>query len=110
MLLICSFCGRSQAEVAKLIAGPGCYICNDCVDRARDGFDPQDMCSFCGKQWLVNLPVVGTVDVAICRECLGLCNEIIPSTKRRTGRLHDRWVLKPSCRVRSSFDDRKKEP
>jgi ClpX C4-type zinc finger len=77
LLLICSFCGRSQSDVAKLIAGPGCFICNDCVDRARDGFDPQTLCSFCGKQVLVDLPVVGTVDVAICRECLDLCDEII---------------------------------
>src|SRR5262245_48764483 len=29
----CSFCGRSQEEVARLIAGPGSlYICNECID------------------------------------------------------------------------------
>ncbi|HSV31223.1 MAG TPA: ATP-dependent Clp protease ATP-binding subunit ClpX [Atribacteraceae bacterium] len=27
----CSFCGKNQAEVSKLIAGPGVYICNECV-------------------------------------------------------------------------------
>ena len=30
--LRCSFCGKTQDEVRKLIAGPGAYICNECVD------------------------------------------------------------------------------
>ena len=29
--LACSFCGRSEAEVAKLVAGPKVYICDECV-------------------------------------------------------------------------------
>ena len=29
--LRCSFCGKEQAKVAKLIAGPGVYICNECI-------------------------------------------------------------------------------
>ncbi|MBM3864119.1 MAG: ATP-dependent Clp protease ATP-binding subunit ClpX [Verrucomicrobia bacterium] len=31
-LTMCSFCGKSHAEVRKLIAGPGVYICNECID------------------------------------------------------------------------------
>lgn len=31
-LLRCSFCGKSQNEVKKLIAGPNVYICNECID------------------------------------------------------------------------------
>ncbi|MFC7336747.1 ATP-dependent Clp protease ATP-binding subunit ClpX [Haloferula chungangensis] len=31
-LTMCSFCGKSHSEVKKLIAGPGVYICNECVD------------------------------------------------------------------------------
>ncbi|MCJ8277486.1 MAG: hypothetical protein HRT44_00645, partial [Bdellovibrionales bacterium] len=31
-LLRCSFCGKSQNEVKKLIAGPGVYICDECID------------------------------------------------------------------------------
>ena len=31
--LLCSFCGKSQRQVKKLIAGPGVYICNECIDR-----------------------------------------------------------------------------
>ena len=51
--LHCSFCGKSQHKVEKLIAGPGCFICNECVklcdniiagdpvpDAAGGGFKP----------------------------------------------------------------------
>ena len=30
--LTCSFCNKNQSEVAKLVAGPGVYICNECID------------------------------------------------------------------------------
>ncbi|MCC2637280.1 MAG: ATP-dependent protease ATP-binding subunit [Moraxellaceae bacterium] len=35
-LLFCSFCGKSQHEVTKLIAGPSVFICNECVDLCND--------------------------------------------------------------------------
>ncbi len=35
-LLYCSFCGKSQHEVRKLIAGPSVYICDECVDLCDD--------------------------------------------------------------------------
>lgn len=35
-LLYCSFCGKSQHEVKKLIAGPSVYICDECVDLCND--------------------------------------------------------------------------
>ena len=34
--LYCSFCGKSQHEVKKLIAGPSVYICNECVDLCNE--------------------------------------------------------------------------
>lgn len=34
--LICSFCGKTQDEVKKLVAGPGVYICDECVDLCND--------------------------------------------------------------------------
>jgi len=34
--LHCNFCGKSQKEVNKLIAGPGCYICNECIELCND--------------------------------------------------------------------------
>ena len=35
-LLFCSFCGKNQNEVTKLIAGPSVYICNECIDLCND--------------------------------------------------------------------------
>jgi ATP-dependent Clp protease ATP-binding subunit ClpX len=35
-LLKCSFCGKSQKQVKKLIAGPGVYICDECIDLCND--------------------------------------------------------------------------
>jgi len=35
-LLYCSFCGKSQHEVRKLIAGPSVFICDECVDLCED--------------------------------------------------------------------------
>lgn len=34
--LTCSFCNKDQSEVAKLVAGPGVYICNECVDLCNE--------------------------------------------------------------------------
>jgi hypothetical protein len=74
MLLACTFCGRDQKQVKKLIAGPSVYICNGCVDLATSvisdnepastpiaelsagsGQEPPEQehrvqCSFCGKR------------------------------------------------------------
>ena len=35
-LLYCSFCGKSQHEVRKLIAGPSVFICDECIDLCND--------------------------------------------------------------------------
>lgn len=35
-LLYCSFCGKSQHEVRKLIAGPSVFVCDECVDLCND--------------------------------------------------------------------------
>ena len=34
--LHCNFCGKSQKEVKKLIAGPGVYICDECIELCND--------------------------------------------------------------------------
>ena len=40
--LYCSFCGKSQHEVRKLVAGPGrVFICNECVDLCHDIVHPE---------------------------------------------------------------------
>jgi hypothetical protein len=98
MLLKCSFCGKQQENVRKLIAGPGVYICNECVEKAdqviatgepaatplsamtsmsEDQDDARFKCSFCGKRRHQVSGVAVAARVAICTECLTLCHEII---------------------------------
>ncbi len=40
-LLKCSFCGKSQKQVKKLIAGPGVYICDECVELCNEIIDEE---------------------------------------------------------------------
>lgn len=47
-VLNCSFCGKSQTQVRKLIAGPGVYICDECIELCNEiiteehEFDPEN--------------------------------------------------------------------
>ncbi|MBE1876311.1 ATP-dependent Clp protease ATP-binding subunit ClpX [Myceligenerans pegani] len=40
-LLKCNFCGKSQKQVIKLIAGPGVYICNECIELCNEIIDEE---------------------------------------------------------------------
>jgi hypothetical protein len=104
-LLACTFCGKLQNQVRKLIAGPGVYICDGCVDLAVEVITsgragqtalgeldnvPEEQsgvrCNFCGKdrgqvERVAIMPEV-TVErtsssAAICSECVMLCGEIL---------------------------------
>jgi hypothetical protein len=113
LLLACSFCGKQQHEVRKLIAGPGVYICDPCIALAENVIssgDPADTelgtmnalpahatrlkCSFCGKDrrqadGLAVMPAVTlertSASAAICSECLDLCDEIITEELSASG-------------------------
>ena len=79
-LLRCSFCGRTQGQCAKLVAGPGVYICDGCVTLARTwppALYPGRTCSFCGQGDLREARVTTHESVTICADCLDLCDEII---------------------------------
>ena len=97
--LICTFCGRDQTVVTKLIAGPSVYICDGCIDLATQATASQQpatdefatvtplvtnaACSFCTKQ-LGDEGGRGAVaamasanDCQICSDCIALCHEIL---------------------------------
>ena len=108
--LACTFCGRSQHEVRKLIAGPGVYICDACVELAEGVAssgtaattqlgavhavpeqDRRARCRFCGKNrdQITGLAAMaaetgseGSGPASICTECLSLCNEILTEELR----------------------------
>jgi ClpX C4-type zinc finger len=93
--LACSFCGRRQARVRKLVCGPGGVgICDGCVPMAvrvvGDGaavagehatLAPASTgtCSFCGKNETQVDGLAATEDVSaiVCAECLTLAEEIV---------------------------------
>ena len=39
----CSFCGKSQDSVKKIVAGPGVYICDECVDLCAECYEDEDV-------------------------------------------------------------------
>ena len=51
-LTLCSFCGKTHAEVKKLVSGPGVYICDSCVDTFKKALD---------KETFAKLPAVAKV-------------------------------------------------
>jgi ATP-dependent Clp protease ATP-binding subunit ClpX len=53
--LLCSFCGKSQRQVKKLIAGPGVYICDECIDLCNEIID-EELSPPSGAVELENLP------------------------------------------------------
>ena len=40
-LTLCSFCGKSHAEVRKLVSGPGVYICDECIETFKQVLDKE---------------------------------------------------------------------
>jgi hypothetical protein len=103
--LACTFCGRSQRQVRKLIAGPGVYICEGCAAlaagvvssgsaagtplgqiHAAPEQDGGARCRFCAKRrdhvtGMAAMPAgpgdTSAGPAAICAECLLLCSEIL---------------------------------
>ncbi|MCH2357864.1 MAG: ATP-dependent Clp protease ATP-binding subunit ClpX, partial [Pseudomonadales bacterium] len=49
-LLYCSFCGKSQHEVRKLIAGPSVFVCDECVDLCNDIIREETKAGLTGKK------------------------------------------------------------
>jgi hypothetical protein len=77
--LECAFCGKPKDQVARLIAGPGVYICNICVNgfetSAQSKSGSIGACSFCGQD--MDRGMTSASKAAICSKCIELCNEII---------------------------------
>ena len=66
-LLKCSFCGKSQKQVKKLIAGPGVYICDECID----------LCNEIIEEELADTSEVSFDDVPKPAEIFGFLNDYI---------------------------------
>src|SRR5881296_1115018 len=55
-LLYCSFCGKSQHEVRKLIAGPSVFICDECIELCNDIIREESAADKGGKPAKSDLP------------------------------------------------------
>ena len=71
-LLKCSFCGKSQKQVKKLIAGPGVYICDECID----------LCNEIIEEELTDTSEVSFDDVPKPAEIFGFLNDYIIGQER----------------------------
>ncbi|MDI6747800.1 MAG: ATP-dependent Clp protease ATP-binding subunit ClpX [Rhodocyclaceae bacterium] len=60
-LLYCSFCGKSQHEVKKLIAGPSVFICDECIDLCNDIISDEAIPDGAGKPAARDLPIPGEI-------------------------------------------------
>src|ERR1035437_7540782 len=56
-LLYCSFCGKSQHEVRKLIVGPSVFVCDECIELCNDIIREESNSAVTGKADRSDLPV-----------------------------------------------------
>ena len=93
--LFCSFCGVAQKQVRTLVAGPGVFICSECVPVASEvvavgragGYERTTLepvaetstrdCSFCRRAAKRVGRMAGGIEFAICGPCLDLCKDIV---------------------------------
>jgi hypothetical protein len=91
----CTWCGRPPSEVAKLVAGPRVYICDECVSTAereaggRETSGPfavttrasiRRRCAFCNRTAAQDRPLVTAAPGAVCSTCLHTCRQILDSS------------------------------
>jgi hypothetical protein len=98
--LTCSFCGRDGLRTERLVAGPGVFICRECVDettRLLAGDEPMSpeaadqltlvadretaTCGFCGKAGTDVEQLIAGPNTAICGGCVDLCLEVVSAAE-----------------------------
>jgi ATP-dependent Clp protease ATP-binding subunit ClpX len=70
-LTLCSFCGKSHAEVKKLIAGPGVYICDNCVILCKQVLDKELAAQTKKQKPQVNIPKPAEIKRQLDLACVG---------------------------------------
>ena len=80
--ITCSGCGRRRSEDVRLVAGPGVYLCNQCIADAAERLTPRKplqegvRCGFCRNlRRADDVTCVGAVTV--CADCLGMMEAIL---------------------------------
>jgi ATP-dependent Clp protease ATP-binding subunit ClpX len=70
-ITLCSFCGKSHAEVKKLIAGPGVYICDNCVVLCKSVLDKELSNQSRKHRPRFNVPKPAEIKRQLDRQCIG---------------------------------------
>jgi ATP-dependent Clp protease ATP-binding subunit ClpX len=70
-ITLCSFCGKSQAEVRKLIAGPGVYICDNCILLCKNVLDREFQLQDQKKQPKLTVPKPAVIKRQLDLYCVG---------------------------------------
>jgi ATP-dependent Clp protease ATP-binding subunit ClpX len=70
-LTMCSFCGKSHAEVRKLLSGPGVYICDNCVILCKNLLDVELANQARAKRRKAPLPKPAAIHAELERNCIG---------------------------------------
>jgi ATP-dependent Clp protease ATP-binding subunit ClpX len=70
-ITLCSFCGKSHAEVKKLIAGPGVYICDNCVILCKSVLDKELSTQPKRQKPKLNIPKPAEIKRQLDRFCIG---------------------------------------
>ena len=73
-ITMCSFCGKSHAEVRKLISGPGVYICDNCVILCKNVLD-KELFTEAKKTELPELKVPKPAEIKRHLDAVGLVGE-----------------------------------
>ena len=70
-LLYCSFCGKSQHEVRKLIAGPSVFVCDECIELCNDIIREENRSLVTGKPDKGDLPVPHEIRASLDEYVIG---------------------------------------
>src|SRR5436190_22997621 len=70
-ITLCSFCGKSHSEVKKLIAGPGVYICDNCVVLCKNVLDKELAAQTRKSKPRVNVPKPAEIKRQLDKYCIG---------------------------------------
>src|SRR5437763_1832248 len=67
----CSFCGKGQDQVRKLVAGPGVFICDQCIDLCQEGLEDDNRSAGTKKQKTGYIPNPKTICAALDQYVIG---------------------------------------
>ncbi len=70
-ITLCSFCGKSHAEVKKLIAGPGVYICDNCVILCKQVLDKELAAQLKKQKPKLSIPKPAEIKRQLDQHCIG---------------------------------------